>query len=97
MGEVCYTLQDTFGLPPRRTHNADGAVRMRCRVPQKQGCDDEAFTALSTPSRRCELVLFEHLDKLFLVSKRLKAQDFFAEVNRVSAELSGFFQRSFFD
>lgn len=70
---------------------------MSRRIPQKQGCDYEAFAALSTPPRRRELVFFEHLDKLFLISKRLKTQDFSAEDNGISAKLSGFFQRSFFD
>lgn len=96
MGEVCYALKNAFGLPPRRTHYAYRAVWVCCCVPQEQGCDYEALAALSAPPRRYKLVLFKHVDKLFLVSKRLKAQDFFTEVNGVSAELLGFFQRGFF-
>ena len=70
---------------------------MGCCVPEEQGCDYEAFAALPAPPRRCKLVLPKQLDELFLVGERLKAQDFFAEVNGVSAELLGFFQRRLFD
>ena len=70
---------------------------MRRCIPEEQGSNDEALATLPTPPRRSKLVLFKQVDKLFLVSKRLKAQDFFAEVNGVSAELLGFFQRGFFN
>ena len=96
MSEGCYALENTFGLPPGRTYYAYGAVWVRCCVPEEQGCNYEAFAALPAPPRRCKLVLFKQLDELFLVSKRFKTQDFFAEVDGVGTELLGFFQHHFF-
>lgn len=92
-GEAGYALEDAFGLAPRRTHDAHGAVLMRHGVPQEQSRHDEALAALPAPTCSRELVLFEYLDELFLVGKRLETQDFSAEDHGVSAEVTCFLQR----
>ena len=83
-------LDDSFGLAPGGTHDADSTLWMCGCVPEKKCCDDVGFSALSAPTGGNKLVVLEHLDKFFLVCVWFEAYDLFKKSKRIPAYLLGF-------